>query len=404
MTAPARCYLIISWVLWALILGACQRERPPLPAPEPGPPLKVIAPADYPPFQDDLDYADLDQAIAQSLVYLNRIAPDRMFTFGRDKFSAAHLRRSLVYFQDFIRRAPSTGELSAFITRHFRVYASVGRDHAGEVLYTGYYEPLLHGSRQRHPPYRYPVYARPDDLITIDLEPFSSQFKDQRIVGRVTGDTVIPYYDRLQIDQQGALEGQVAPLAYVDDAVDLFFLHIQGSGKISLDDGNTINVHYHGANGHPYRSIGKLLIDTHKVPREKMSMQAIRSYLETHPEEIQEVFNHNPSYVFFKIEETGPLGNINVPLTAGRSIATDRRLFPSGALAMIETRKPLIDAAGTIREWTAFSRFALNQDTGGAIRGPGRVDLYWGHGKEAEIAAGYMQHTGRLYFLVLEPE
>ena len=186
--------------------------------------------------------------------------------------------------------------------------------------------------------------------------------------------------------------------------MDVFFLQIQGSGKVYLDDGDVINVHYHTTNGQPYRSIGKLLIDEEKITVEEMSMQKIREYLNNHPEEMDGVFNYNPSYVFFKIEPEGPLGNINVKLTPGRSIALDRFIFPKGALVFIQTEKPVVDSAGQIHRWQPFSRFALNQDTGGAIRGPGRADLFWGNGPYAEIAAGHMKHTGKLFFLVLKPD
>ena len=135
-----------------------------------------------------------------------------------------------------------------------------------------------------------------------------------------------------------------------------------------------------------------------------MSMQAIRAYLNMHPEQMDYVFNYNPSYVFFKIEPDGPLGNINVRLTPGRSIALDRKLFPPAALAYINTQKPLIDSTGNITGWSDFSRFALNQDTGGAITGPGRADLFWGNGNYAEIAAGHLKYTGNLYFLILKPD
>jgi membrane-bound lytic murein transglycosylase A len=184
----------------------------------------------------------------------------------------------------------------------------------------------------------------------------------------------------------------------------VFFLQIQGSGKIFLDTGEVINVHYHGSNGRPYRSIGKLLIEEQKIPREEMSMQKIRSYLHAHPEEMASVFNYNPSYVFFKIEPEGPLGSINVLLTPGRSVALDRRIFPHAALAFIQTQKPVLNSAGHIDRWVECRRFVLNQDTGGAIRGPGRADLFWGNGPYAEIAAGHLAHLGELYFLILKPE
>jgi membrane-bound lytic murein transglycosylase A len=223
-------------------------------------------------------------------------------------------------------------------------------------------------------------------------------------VGRYTGQTVVPYYDRREIDDENVLAGKAEPLAWVKDPVDVFFLQIQGSGKVFLDTGQVVNVHYHGTNGRPYRAIGALLIQEQIIPKEEMSMQKIRAYLHAHPEEMAAVFNYNPSYVFFKLESEGPLGYINVLLTPGRSIALDRRIFPPAALAFIQTKKPVVDSARQIDSWTNFSRFVLNQDTGGAIRGPGRADLFWGNGPYAEIAAGHLKHTGKLYFLILKPD
>ena len=168
--------------------------------------------------------------------------------------------------------------------------------------------------------------------------------------------------------------------------------------------GPAINVHYHASNGRPYRSIGKLLIDEGKIERERMSMQAIRSYLKENPSELEAVLNYNPSYVFFKVETDGPFGYLDVKLTPGRSIALDSKLFPPAALAFMETKLPLVGGDGHIDKWSACTRFVLNQDTGGAIRGPGRADLFWGDGPYAEIAAGFMQHHGSLYFIVLKPD
>lgn len=182
-----------------------------------------------------------------------------------------------------------------------------------------------------------------------------------------------------------------------------FFLQIQGSGKIHIDGGGVLNVHYHASNGKAYRSIGNLLIEQGKIPRAEMSMQQIRAYLDAHPEEVSAIFSYNPSYVFFKIEPDGPRGCLDVRLTPGRSLAVDRRIFPMAALSFIQTQKPMVDGNGAIVGWTECARFVLNQDTGGAIRGPGRGDIFWGNGPYAELAAGHMQHPGRLYFLILKP-
>lgn len=358
----------------------------------------------YPDFQDDLELDGLEHSILKSLEYLERVPAERTFQFGEDRFEAAHLKKSLQHFLDFIRTSPTNKALKKFIRSNYIVYQSIGRNQEGEVLFTGYYEPHLRGRLDKNEEYHYPIYALPTDLMKIDLSPFNEKYKGQRIVGRLTDQTVVPYFDRREIDEENALVGRAEALAWVRDPVDVFFLQIQGSGKIFLDTGEVINVHYHGSNGRPYRSIGKLLIEEQKIPREEMSMQRIRSYLHAHPEEMASVFNYNPSYVFFKIEPEGPLGSLNVLLTPGRSIALDRRIFPHAALAFIQTKKPVVNSAGQIDRWVDCRRFVLNQDTGGAIQGPGRADLFWGNGPYAEIAAGHLAHVGELYFLILKPD
>jgi len=358
----------------------------------------------YPNFTDDMEFDGLEYSILKSMAYLEKVPADRLYQFGPDRFDAAHLLQSLGQFLDFIRTNPSDGDLKKFIHTNYLVYQSVGRDQQGEVLFTGYYEPHLSGRLQPDDQFRFPIYGLPTDLMKIDLSAFDEKYDGESIVGRYTGETVVPYYDRQQIDEENVLADKAEPLAWVKDPVDVFFLQIQGSGKIFLDTGEVINVHYNGSNGRPYRSIGKLLIDAQKIPQEEMSMQKIRAYLHEHPEEMAPVLNHNPSYVFFKLESEGPLGYLSVLLTPGRSVALDRRIFPPAALAFIQTKKPVLDSAGQIDSWVGCNRFVLNQDTGGAIRGPGRADLFWGSGPYAEVAAGHLAHAGKLYFLVLKPD
>lgn len=396
----SRCALILTAAI-AVLLSGCPAPVKKLPE---EPALVRRSTFSYPDFSDDLKLDGLEHGILKSLTYLQGVPAERTYRFGNDDYDAAHLIKSLQHFLDFIRTNPSHGKLKKFISANYRVYQSVGRDQRGEVLFTGYYEPHLKGSLYWDDEFQYPIYALPKDLMKIDLSAFNEKYDGESIIGRYTGQTVVPYHERREIDEENALVGKAEPLAWVKDPVDVFFLQIQGSGKIFLDTGDVINVHYHGTNGRPYRSIGRLLIEAKKIPKEEMSMQKIRSYLQAHPEEMAPVLNHNPSYVFFKLESEGPLGCLNVLLTPGRSIALDRRLFPPAALAYIQTKKPVVDAAGRIDSWTTCNRFVLNQDTGGAIRGPGRADLFWGNGPYAEIAAGHLAHTGKLYFLILKPD
>jgi membrane-bound lytic murein transglycosylase A len=358
----------------------------------------------HPHFSDDMGYDGLLHGIQTSLAYLSLKPPEKSFTFGEDTYSAAHLIRSLETFRDFIQTRPTERDLRQFIRSRYRVYRSAGKDGNRVVLFTGYYEPFLKGSSQKSDIYSVPVFGLPDDLIKIDLSMFSDKYAGEILTARLANGTIVPYYDRREIEAGGVLEDTAPVLAWLEDVVDLFFLQIQGSGRIYLDNGRVLNVHYAASNGRPYRSIGKLLIDEGKIPRSEMSMQRIKQYLQAHPEEKADILYHNPSYVFFQIEEDGPLGYLDVKLTPGRSIAVDRRLFPLPALAFIEAEKPVVDGSGRIIGWENFSRFVVSQDTGGAIRGPGRSDLFWGNGEYAEIAAGHMQHRGSLYLMVLKPE
>jgi membrane-bound lytic murein transglycosylase A len=240
--------------------------------------------------------------------------------------------------------------------------------------------------------------------MTVDLEKFRSQYRGVHLVGRCEGNKVVPYFSREEIETAGALAGKGYELAWVADPVALFFLQIQGSGRIRLVNGDSLRVGYAASNGRAYRSIGGVLIERGVIPPEEMSMQAIRRYLVDHPEETAEVLNTNASYVFFRKVEEGPRGSLSVPVTPGRSIATDSTLFPRGALAFIQCQKPIFARDGVITGWQPFGRYVLNQDTGGAIRGPARVDLFWGSGPFNQTAAGHLRHEGALYFLLLKDE
>lgn len=371
----------------------------------PPPVLKVVPVSERPSFGDDLDFANLKESISGSIAYYQKLPPEKLFSFGSDTFAAAHLIRSLERFLGFIEKKPSQKELNAFIDQHYQVYAYMQNSQVKSVLFTGYYEPLLYGSIKQTDVFRYPVYSRPEDLVTYDR---SGGGKGKADVGRKEGKNVVPYYTRQQIEEMGTTGMNATPIAWVNDPVSLFFLQIQGSGKISLENGRhekvrTINVHYQISNGHPYKSIGKYLIDKKKLSRETVSMQSIREYLNTHPDEVDDIFNYNPRYIFFETVEKGPVGCFNIELTSGRSVALDRQIAPAGALVFIQTQKPEVDSSGKIQIWKRFSRFLLNQDTGSAIKGPGRADIFWGSGPYAELAAGYMKHPGLLYYLVLKP-
>jgi membrane-bound lytic murein transglycosylase A len=353
---------------------------------------------------DDGDFRDAAAAAHQSLEYYKKLPPETLFTFGPDRIPAREMILALQNFLLIVENGSLTAVQKAEQIKHdFVLYRSVGSDNSGKVLFTGYYEPMLACRTTADAIYRYPLYRRPNDIIEIDLTQFGDNFPKNKLFGRLDekhdNKRVIPYYSREEIDHKQALSDRDLEILWCNDPVSIYFLQVQGSGKADLGDGNIVSVLYDGANGRPYKSIGRVLIDSGAMTKENMSMQALREYLRTHPDEVTAILNQNPSYVFFRMDMGPSLGNIGVPLTPGRSIATDARLFPKGGLAIIATQKPRIEN-GLIKEWLPFTRFVMNQDTGGAIRGPGRVDLFCGQGVDAEITAGYMQQEGELYFLV----
>jgi membrane-bound lytic murein transglycosylase A len=353
-----------------------------------------------PRFLDDLDKSSIEEAIQGSIRYFRSRPENHRVIFGPDTYTASHVASSLEGFLALLDEARTYEEFERLVAKRFHVYQSVGHGWRRQVLFTGYYEPVVEGSLTRKEGYPYPLYRRPDDMVDVWLSEFSPGFESKRIMGRQEGQKLVPYYSRGEINGRGVLEERGYEIAWLADRIDRYFLQIQGSGIVKLDNGSYMRVNYAASSGRPYRSIGKLLIERGEVSRKQMSMQRIRSYLQDHPEKMDEILFHDPSYTFFRVVEQGPLGNINIPLTTGRSIATDSRLFPKGALAFIITEKPEIDEKGDITEWKTFSRFVVNQDTGGAIRGPARVDLFWGEGEVAEISAGNMKQKGKLFFLM----
>ena len=267
----------------------------------------------YPGFEDDMRYDGLALSIRLSIDYLQRVPSDRQFKFGEDSYSADQLIDSLEQFLVYIQQRPSANNLRKFIKTNYRVYKSIGGEETERVLFTGYYEPLLEGRAERDESFTIPVLGRPADLVKVNLAPFADKYKGQTITGRFNDNTLVPYFDRKEIEQNGALEKTAPVLAWVEDLVDLFFLQIQGSGRIYLDNGADLIVHYDSSNGRPYRSIGRLLIDEGKIPLEEMSVQRIRSYLRDNPLEVHDILNYNPSYVFFRIEEDLSLIHISEP-------------------------------------------------------------------------------------------
>jgi membrane-bound lytic murein transglycosylase A len=318
---------------------------------------------------------------------------------------------------------PDDRTARAFFETRFEARVQVNGNGEASGLITGYYEPLLHGSHARTDRFRYPIYRPPADLLIVDLGEVYPELNGKRLRGRLAGRRVVPYFSRAQIDNGHApLAGN--ELLWVDDPVGLFFLQIQGSGRVRLPDGRMVMVGYADQNGHPYQSIGRRLIDLGELKREEVNLDRIRAWLAANPERAMEVLNSNPSYVFFTeldASKPGPLGSLNVPLTRERSLAVDPAHVPLGLPVWVDT---VLTTASTLEACrdagppratgntkpasaecaaTPYRRLMFAQDTGGAIKGAVRADLFFGFGPEAEQRAGHLKSPGRLYVLVPRP-
>ncbi len=364
---------IILWFMIAILTGCA-------PSVERGPSPVTLTPVSY----DDLagwgkdDLKDFQAAMQRSCVVLLKSQPvsTSLFTIRPDDWSGPCTRIRDVNL-----------DIRSGIIADFQPYRI---DNGGDGLFTGYYEPQLHGSLVRSGPYQTPLYARPDDLVDIDFGQFRSDWKGQHGFGKISGQNLIPYDNRATIARSG-LDGRAKPLLWIDDPVAAFVLEIQGSGQIILTDGSTQRVGFVASNGRPYVAIGKFLADHEELPR-PVTMQAIRQWLKDHPDRAQTVMNENPSYVFFRYTATeGAVGAQGVVLTPRRSLAVDRAFVPLGIPVWLETT----DGAGQ-----AFHRLLVAQDTGGAIKGAVRGDVFWGAGAEAEDQAGRMQSPGVMILLL----
>jgi membrane-bound lytic murein transglycosylase A len=360
--------------------------------------VRAAAPPDI---RDDEAAQSLLDAVDLSLRKFAEMDPAYVLRFGADAVPVARVVASLSDFRAKLAELGLSEGFFRYLRENFAFYSSA----APQVVFTGYYEPLLHGSRRPSSRYPYPLYGRPFDLVTVDLPQFYF-YKEQpnipQIKGRVDGaNRLVPYYTREEIDFKNMLANRGLEIVWIDSLVDIFFLHIQGSGIVQFEDGSRIYVGYADQNGQPFRSIGKYLLDQQLIDRGQLSLQGMKAFLKEHPEAIPGALNSNPSYIFFQVNQQSATGTFGARLTPWRSIASDPRLFPLGALAYIECEK-LLDAQKCIVGWQKFGRFVLNQDTGGAIRGPDHVDLFTGHGELAELVAGSMKQKGALYFLLKE--
>jgi len=301
-------------------------------------------------------------------------------------------------------KSPNDAQARSFFEQYFVPHQVINDNGTQTGVITGYFVSALKGSSIRDDVYKYAIYRRPDNMLTVNLKSLYSKLSGMRLRGRVKGSKLIPYFDRAQIDTNPSpLKGN--EIIWVKDPIALFFMHIQGSGNIELPDGKIITVGYADQNGHPYVPVGRFLIKYGGVLAKDMSLQTIRKWMLTYPEVQQELMNLNPSYIFFRILPE-PIGALNVPLIAGRSIAVDRRKIPLGLPVWIETSYPDIKKPGkSLQKIMAQSKHKLHrlfmaQDVGGAIKGTIRADIFWGQGVNAKVLAGHMNQKGKMYVLV----
>jgi membrane-bound lytic murein transglycosylase A len=356
---------------------------PPAPASAPAKPLQAARWSDLPGWEGD----DLSAAWPAFLQSCRGLAGTPRWPAWRAVCAEARALSSA--------DAPA---LRRFFESRFAPYRLTHPDGSTRGLVTGYYEPLLRGSRTRTAEYSQPVFGEPPDLLTIDLSELAPELKHMRLRGRLMGKRVVPYYSRAEIAERKLADiHPESVLLWVDDAVELFFMQIQGSGRVKLPDGRLVRLGYANQNGHPYKAIGRVLADRGELAIERASMQGIQDWARANPSRLAELLDANPSYVFFRempenSSDEGPQGALGVPLTPGRSIAVDPRHVPLGAPVFLSTTEPL--------SATPLELLALAQDTGGAIRGVVRADFFWGFGAEAGEKAGRMKQPGAMWVLL----
>ena len=406
-------YLILTLVI---IFAGCVRA-----------PIKersqAMRKAETPPqISDDLDFESLVQGIktnAESVAKSSRVPNE--ITFGQIKIDKKDYAAALQY---LVKSSSNKEQFFSVINQNFDFYEVYGSEDWAKIKATSYYSPLLKGSTVKTKKFSQALYSTPKDLLAIDVDSFVEDFpkwktfKEQileqrsgkslikaRLVEEKTGlSRIVPYYKREDIDEKMVLKDKSLVMAYLDP-IDSFFLQIQGSGIIEMPNGKRFTVGYANQNGYPYVGIGSLLLD--KVPKGKMTMQNLQAYLRSLPQpEMQKILNLNPSYVFFQKVETKPIAYLGTEVVDGRTVATDNGLFPKGTLAFLEYEKPIFENEKSTepKQWQKSARFVLDQDTGGAIRGPGRLDLYAGSGDLAEQFAGVQKNPAKLYYLVPKPE
>ncbi|MHC4353244.1 MAG: MltA domain-containing protein [Planctomycetota bacterium] len=352
---------------------------------------KITDPSEIPDFTMACsDLTNLRKAVAHSLSYLNKPSSETFYPSGQITHSQA--LESVQAFADMLDSGLSGSQLNDEILINFDVYTSIGCDDRGTVLYTGYYTPIFEGSLERTAQFNHPLYEQPDDLV---------KGLDGDILGRrEPGGQISSYPGRAEIEDSGMLDGK--ELVYLGDPFETYIAHVQGSAKVRLPDGNITTVGYAANNGHEYRSVAQEMVRDGKIASDEISLATMIAYFKKYKNQVQAYVRRNPRFVFFREEGGPPVGCLNEPVTPVRSIATDKSIFPRASLSFISTTLPQAIGGRAVNQ--VYTGFTLDQDAGGAIRAPGRCDVYMGEGDMAGKLAGQTYQEGRLYYLFLKSD
>jgi len=349
-------------------------------------------------FVDDLDQASLRKVILNQLETMKFTNPEKVERLGDLMVTNGWLKKTLRSFLGLINENLSPDKFSQRLHEEFILHR-VGKGLRKKVLFTGYYTPMVKASRVKTKIYRYPIYKLPGSSPRPKLIGLSKNYKVHE--SSVSNSELWRNYTREQIDGDEILANQGLEIAWLDNDIDRFFLHIQGSGQLLFRDGTSVGAHFAGTNNFKFGGLGKRMIQDGVIDLAQGSMQGIKKYFKEHPEDIQKYFFKNKRYVFFKISTKGnPRGSGGGELLEGRSIATDKKVYPAGGLAFVKLRKPILDDKNKIVQWKSFSRFVVDQDTGDAIRGKGRADFYFGTGDRAGAKAGHYHEWGDVFYIV----
>ena len=349
-------------------------------------------------FIDDLDQASLKKVILNQLKTMEFIDPSKTQRLGDLMVTNGWLKETLVSFLNLTNENLPPNEFSQRLREEFIIHR-VGKGKRKKILFTGYYAPMMKASRIKTDKYRYPIYKLPKPSSEPQLIGRSKKYSIRKSSAPKT--QAWRKYTRKQIDGDGILIDRKLEIAWLSDDVDRFFLHIQGSGQLQFVDGTSMGAHFSGTNDYEFGGLGKRMIKDGVIDLAQGSMQGIKKYFKKHPEDIQKYFFYNKRYVFFKLSNKGnPRGSGGGELIGGRSIATDKKIYPAGGLAFVKLRKPILNKENEIIKWKNFSRFMVDQDTGNAIRGKGRADFYFGMGDIAGAKAGHFHERGDVFYIV----